>query len=210
MATQAQRLGRRIVVVGTMGCGKTYVAEALAAKLGISYINNDAIIFCPNWEATPHEARVDKIDDATSAEAWTFDGNVAARHPEDRIVLERCDTIVWLDLPRWQVWSQVVRRTLARIVFRQELWHGNKESARTMLSRDSIILWSIKTFARRRRAYAAMFADPAYADRALIRLRNRREVDLWLAGIAAGLRSPACTRRRKSRSAGRSRTTRRG
>ena len=177
-------VGRRIAVVGTMGCGKTYVAQMLAAKLGLAYISSDAITIGPNWRTVPHEERVGQIDEATSAGAWTFDGNLAARHPDDRIVLDRFDTMVWLDLPRWQVWSQLIRRTLARIFLRQELWHGNKESVRMAFSRDSVVWWSIKTFSSRRRAYGTMFEDATYSDRTLIRLYSRREVDRWLARIA--------------------------
>jgi adenylate kinase family enzyme len=100
------------------------------------------------------------------------------------LVLERCDSVVWLDLPRWQIWSQVVRRTLLRIVRRDELFHGNKESLRIMLSRDSIIWWSVRTFSKRREQYNSQFADPAYLDRVRIRLRSRQEVDEWLASLS--------------------------
>jgi adenylate kinase family enzyme len=176
--------GRRICVIGTSGCGKTYVAEALARILGVPYINNDAIIWRPNWQPAPPEERFASVDAATGQDSWTFDGNLGAERPEDLLVLERCDSIVWLDLPRWQVWSQVVRRTLVRIVRRDELWHGNRESLRIMLSRDSIIWWSVKTFRKRRELYTALFGDPAHLDRVRIHLRSRREVDEWLASLS--------------------------
>ena len=176
--------GRRICVIGTSGCGKTYVAEALARILRVPYISNDAIIWRTNWQPAPPGERFASVDAATRQEAWTFDGNIAAQHPEDMLVLERCDSIVWLDLPRWQVWSQVVRRTLVRIVRRDELWHGNRESLGMMLSRDSIIWWSVRTFRKRRELYAALFADPRYADRVRVRLDSRREVDGWLASVS--------------------------
>jgi hypothetical protein len=51
------------------------------------------------------------------------------------------------------------------------------------LSRDSIIWWSFKTFDSRRRAYSALLADPAHADRARIRLRSRGQVNRWLASV---------------------------
>jgi adenylate kinase family enzyme len=177
-------LGRRICVIGTSGCGKTYVAEALARILTIPYINNDAIIWRPNWQPAPPEERWASVDATTGRESWTFDGNVAAHRPEDMLVLERCDTIVWLDLPRWQVWSQVVRRTLVRMVRRDELWHGNRESLRTMLSRDSVIWWSVKTYRKRRELYTALFADLRFADRVRVRLGSRRDVDAWLASLS--------------------------
>jgi adenylate kinase family enzyme len=182
--TLQPELGRRICVVGTSGCGKTFVAEALASILTVPYINNDAIIWRPNWQPAPPEERWASVDAATRQESWTFDGNLGTQRPEDMLVLERCDCIVWLDLPRWQVWSEVVRRTLMRIVRRDELWHGNKESLRIMLSRDSIIWWSVKTFRKRREQYTSLFADPAYLDRVRVRLGSRREVDAWLASLS--------------------------
>jgi adenylate kinase family enzyme len=179
--------GRRIAVVGTSGAGKTHVAQALAAILSIPYICNDAIIWRPRWQETPRAERINAIDAATGAGAWTFDGNLAARNPDDKIVLKRCDTIVWLDLPRREVWSQVLWRTLKRVITREELWHGNRESLRMMLSRDSILLYSVKTFSRRRAAYEMLFQDPELATKALIRLRSRREVEAWLKSVPAAI-----------------------
>jgi adenylate kinase family enzyme len=128
MAAASKEIGRRIAVVGTTGCGKTYVAEALADILGISYVCNDAIEWRPDWQPTPAEVRVAEMEAATGGDAWTSDGNISSSAGQDQIVLERCDTIVWLDLPRWQVWSQVTWRSLGRIRSREPLWHGNVES----------------------------------------------------------------------------------
>jgi adenylate kinase family enzyme len=176
-------LGRRICVVGTSGSGKTHVARELARRLDIPYISNDAIIWRANWQETPAGDRIAGVDNATLGPAWTFDGNLGGSRPEDQVVLSRSDTIVWLDLPRWQVFPQVLARTIWRLCTRQELWHGNRESLRTAFSRDSIVWWSVKTFAGRRRSYGALFANPSYADRARIHLRSRGEVNRWLASI---------------------------
>lgn len=173
--------GRRICVVGTSGSGKTFVAEALAEKLDLTYICNDAIIWRGDWQPSTDSERLAEIDAATRAEGWTFDGNLSLDRDEDRLALERCDTLVWLDLPRWQTHWQVTRRTFARVITGEPLWHGNKESWRTMLSGDSIIWWSIKTFGRLRREYAELFGDPALVRLRRIRLRSRIEVDRWLA-----------------------------
>jgi adenylate kinase family enzyme len=172
-------LGRRICVVGTSGSGKTSVARALAERLDIPYISNDAIIWAADWQSVPRAERVIAMRAATDQPAWTFDGNLGPTS-EDRVVLERCDSIVWLDLPRWQVHTQVLGRTLRRLAARTELWHGNRERVRTLFSRDSIVWWSIKTFATRRREYRALFDHPAYSDRIRVRLRSRDELRRWL------------------------------
>jgi adenylate kinase family enzyme len=176
-------LGSRIAVIGTSGSGKTYVAEALARRLGIPYVCNDAIIWRPDWVPAPRDERAAEMEAATRGPAWTFDGSFGA--PEDEVVLERCDTIVWLDLPRWQVWPQVTWRTLRGLITKKPHWQdGNVERWRIFFSRESIVWWSVKTFARRRREYARLFADPAHADRLRIRLATRREVDRWLSSVA--------------------------
>ena len=173
----------RIAVIGTSGSGKTFVAEALARILGLRYVCNDAIIWRSNWQPTPRDEVFAEIDAATRAGGWTFDGNLGAS-PEDQLILSRCDTIVWLDLPRWQVFSSITRRTIVRAISKEPMWHGNVERWRTVFSRDSMIWWAIKTYGKRKRAYAALFADPDFADRVRIRLCSRREVNEWLARLA--------------------------
>lgn len=183
--------GRRLCFLGTSGSGKSYAAREVARRLGLRYVSNEALIWGAHWQPTPREVRPALFDAATRDEdgrGWTFDGNTTGRDPEDRFVLDRCDTLVWLDLPRREVWAQVLWRTLHRVVTREPLWHGNIETWRMALSCDSIVLWSLRTFARRRRQFRAMFADPQYADRARIRLTSRRAVNAWLDALGDPLR----------------------
>jgi adenylate kinase family enzyme len=174
--------GARIAVVGTSGSGKTYVAEELARIMGLRYVSNDALIWAADWQEVPRDQRYVAFEAATRDDGWTFDGNLG-RDAGDQLVLSRCDTLVWLDLPRWQVWPAITRRTLWRAITREPMWHGNVERWRNVFSRDSMIWWSIKTFARRRVIYAALFANPDCADKTRIRLRSRREVNNWLASL---------------------------
>src|SRR3972149_6449782 len=116
--TSAPAPGRRICLIGTSGAGKTFVAEALAEKLGLTYICNDAVIWRADWQPAPRDEVHAELEAATRAAGWTFAGSLSppalARRPEDALVLERCDPLVWLALPRWQVHGQVIRRTVRR------------------------------------------------------------------------------------------------
>jgi adenylate kinase family enzyme len=177
--------GHRIIVVGTSGSGKTYVAKRLAEVLGLTYICSDAIIWRANWIQTELAEQVEEYDQATRANSWAIDRNVGSlKAPNDLMILDRADTLVWLDLPRLEAYRQVLLRTIRRAWTQEPMWHGNCESWRlSFFSRDSILLWAVKTYAQRRREYAAIFADPDFAHLKKVRLASRRQVNAWLASL---------------------------
>ena len=181
MAMEGPGPGQRICVVGTSGSGKTYVARGLAGRLGLRYVDADSHIWRANWEAVPRDEQYAAFDVATADGGWTFDGNLGTS-PEDQLVWSRCDTLVWLDLPRWQVMASIIRRTLWRAITRKRLWHGNIERWRAVLSRDSMIVWAWRTYPPQKHRYAALFAA-ADDGRSRIRLTSRREVNRWLAAL---------------------------
>ena len=93
----------------------------------------------------------------------------------------RADTLVWLDYALPLVLWRVISRTVRRIVSREELWSGNRESLRTaFLSRDSIILWALTSYHRRREEYPRLFREPEYSHLRVVRLRSPRQADRWL------------------------------
>ena len=53
--SQPIELGRRIVIWGVTGSGKTTLARELAERLGVPHIQLDAIFWKPNWVETPDE-----------------------------------------------------------------------------------------------------------------------------------------------------------
>ena len=173
--------GQRICVVGTSGAGKSYVARALAERLALRYIDADSHIWRANWEAVARDEQYDAFDAATREGGWTFDGNLGPS-PEDQMVLSRCDTLVWLDLSRWQVMMSITRRTFWRALTRQRLWHGNVERWRGVLSGDSMIVYAWRTYGRQQRRYAALF-DASDGARTQARLTSRGGVNRWLASL---------------------------
>lgn len=175
--------GRRIAVLGTSGCGKTYVARRLAEVLGVPYVCSDAILWGPNWTWKTAENQMAGYDLATRGDAWTFDGNLGnVTKAENAMVMGRVDTLVWLDLAFWRLFSQLFVRTVRRAWTGEELWHGNRESWRiSFLSSDSILIWAIRTFRSNRRRYAEHFADPSSVHLKKIRFTRRRDLNAWLA-----------------------------
>ena len=119
-------MARRINVVGTSGNGKTTFSRALAKRLGLPHVELDALNHGPNWTEASDEEFRRAVEAATDRDGWVVDGNYGRKIGD--VVLRQADTVVWLDQPLplvlWRLW----RRTIWRIVRREELWSGNRES----------------------------------------------------------------------------------
>jgi adenylate kinase family enzyme len=173
---------RRIAVLGTTGSGKSMLAAQLARRLNVPHVELDSIMHGPNWAETPEDLFRARTAEALSGDGWVADGNYAAVRD---LTIGQADTIVWLDYPIIVSLWRVTRRTLWRIVRREELWNGNRETWRnTFFSRDALIPWVLKTHRPRRREFIALFQQPQYAGRRVVRLRSPRAANRWLACIA--------------------------
>ena len=97
------------------------------------------------------------------------------------------DTLVWLDLPFALVIWRLFWRSLRRSVTKEKLWgSGNTESlGRSFFSRQSILLYAMKTHRRNRHRFA-IETEFLGKDKAVIRLRTPREVERFLS-VAAPL-----------------------
>ncbi len=175
---RGEDIPRRVAVVGTSGSGKTTLAQRLAQCLGVPHVELDALNWGPNWTPAPREILRERAAQALSGETWTTDGNYSAVRD---IVWERADTLVWLDYPLPVIMGRVTWRTIRRIVLREELWNENRERFRgSFFSRDSIILWALRTYRRRRREYPVLFSQPEYAHLRIVHLRSPRAARKWL------------------------------
>lgn len=63
------------------------------------------------------------------------------------LLLERADTLLWLDYPTSVQMTRLMRRTLRRRLLRQELWNGNQEPPlRTFFTdEEHIMRWGWRT-----------------------------------------------------------------
>jgi adenylate kinase family enzyme len=168
---------RRVNVKGTSGSGKSTFGEELAKRLGVAYVELDALHHGPNWsEPTAEEFRA-KVQAAMDAapDGWVIDGNYESKLEDT--VIGASDTIVWLDLPFWVKARRLLRRTAHRIRHDVELWSGNKENWRNVLiGRDALFWWMVKGHFRHRRRWPPRYeGDPRF-----VRLRSVDEAKQWL------------------------------
>ncbi len=173
---------RRIVVVGTTGSGKTTLASQLSRLYRIPHVEMDALRHDPGWTEAPNDVFRERLARALAGDRWVADGNYSVARD---VVWPRAQAAVWLDYPLRTVMWQLLWRTLKRCVTREELWNGNRERFRTsFFSRESVILWALTTYRRRRRQIPQQLALPEHSHLAVVRLRSRREMRSWLEALA--------------------------
>jgi adenylate kinase family enzyme len=181
-------LGRRIVIWGATGSGKTTLAGELGRRLGLGVVDLDAIRHADGWDSTPWDefreqlaARLDGL-----SEGWVTAGSYSAIMDA---YLSRADTLIWLRLP-WRVsFWRLLKRTFARAWDGDELYPGSpaRESWRlAFFSRRSILLWSI-THHRRGARSTRYRIDTLPPDVRVYELRSADEVDALL-GAAVPVR----------------------
>jgi adenylate kinase family enzyme len=171
---------RRVSVVGTSCSGKTTLSRVLARRLGVPWIELDALFWGPDWTPPADEDFRARVRDAIAGDAWVCDGNYSVVRD---VVQPRADTLVWLDLPFVLVLARTVRRSVGRAVSREEYWSGNVEHWRRVVGRDSLIWWVVTTHRSRRKHWEAWLQQPAATHLSVFRLRSRRAVREWLATV---------------------------
>jgi adenylate kinase family enzyme len=176
----SQATNVRVSVVGSSGAGKTTTGRAIAARLGVPFVELDSIFHQPGWTELPDEDFQARVREAASADAWVIDGNYGVVRP---IVLERATTVVWLDYSRARVMQQVIRRSVGRGITKRELWNGNREDPRDWVKADHPIRWAWSNHARKRVEYAERYRESQYAHLDVHRFRTPRETQAWLEAL---------------------------
>jgi adenylate kinase family enzyme len=173
---------RRVSVVGTSGAGKTTFAAGLAARLGVPHVELDALHWEAGWvEAAPDVFR-ERVERAVADEGWVIDGGYRVVRP---LVWGAADIVVFLDLPLQTLLLRILARTVRRSRTRALLWGTNRESARRLLTRDSLLLWLVKTYRTRQRETAEDLRRPEYRHLTVHVFRSARDAEAWLRSVPA-------------------------
>ncbi len=169
---------RRVAVIASAsGNGKTTLARVLAGRLGVPFIELDALHWGPAWtEATADELRA-RVDPIVTTDAWVIDGAYRAKIGD--LVIEHADVVVWLDFPMYVWFPRLLRRTVGRIARRETFLNRNRETVRqAFFSTDSLLLYALRAHRRRRRTYPS-----ALAKFNVVRLRSTAEVESFLRSV---------------------------
>ena len=124
----------------------------------------------PTGKSARERNSVAKVAPIVETDGWVIDGNYSQARP---FVWERVDTVIFLDYPYALVWWSLVRRTVRRMIYREVLWHGNREEAfRTFFTRESIIWWMMTNWHKRHRDAVASEKCPELTGKCVLRFRS--------------------------------------
>lgn len=170
----------RIVIIGATGSGKSTLAREIAQITGAAYIELDDYFWQPGWRETPaKDFRNAVLAAVTGKERWITAGNYRAIQD---ITWAQADTLIWVDYAFPRTFIQLWTRSLKRAREQAPVCNGNSESYRRLFSRDSILLWFLRSFYRKRREYGTLFSERTAPPtiKTYIRLRNPRQTQEFL------------------------------
>jgi hypothetical protein len=172
---------RHIIVIGSTGCGKSWLAEKLAQKLDLTFIELDALYWKPGWVESGEEEFRCKVDIATRSPGWALAGNYSKVRD---LIWPRADVVIWLDYPFLVVFGRLWSRTWRRWWTKELLWGSNYERLFPQFkfwSNESLFHWLVKSYGRHKHLYPQLFSRPEHAHLHVFRFKNQYETNEWLA-----------------------------
>ena len=171
----------RIVVIGSSCSGKSTFSQLLANKKKVEYIELDQLHWLPNWEERPDEEFRVLVSEAVSSDSWVVDGNYSVARD---ILWPRATKIIWLNHSFRLVLYRSITRSIQRAATKKKLFAGNIESfQQTFFSRDSIILWVLKTYHQKRKNYSQILKNVEAKGITVIEFNNQSQVDDYLKSL---------------------------
>ena len=185
---QKQTIGKRIHVIGNSCSGKTTLGKRLSERLGVPFVELDALNWEPGWvglNATQPEELIRRIKKATEDDSWVVAGSYTIF--SQRTFWPRLETIVWLDLPLNKLLQRWLFRSWRRWRTKELLWGTNYEQFWTqfMLWRkeESLLWWIVTQHRRKQQKMRSYMADPQWQHIRFVRLTSEKDVDTFIKGF---------------------------
>ena len=171
-------------MVGNSCSGKSVLGKQLATALQVPFVELDALNWRPSWvglnETNPEEFER-LIARATDGDGWVVAGSYMSF--SQRVFWPRLETVVWLDLPMYQLIWRVLRRSWGRWRSKELLWGTNYERFWPQLmvwnKEDSLVWWIVTQHGRKRRDMRAYMSEPRWQHIQFLRLESSAEVEVF-------------------------------
>lgn len=105
-------LGKRIIVIGSPGSGKSTFSRKLAEITGIPLIHLDKEFWNYGWVETPRDEWIKKQESLILEDAWIVDGNYGGTMD---IRVKKADTVICFQLNRMVCILSYLKRVITNI-----------------------------------------------------------------------------------------------
>lgn len=167
---------KRIVIIGTSCSGKSTLAKNISNKLGIKHYELDNYFWKENWTESTNEEFTKKVMDIIAEKNWVICGNYSKVR---ELIWSRATDIIWLDYSFYLVLFRSIKRSFIRSLTKEKVCNGNIETFKqSFFSKESIILWVINTYKRRKNQYSVLLKD--FRDKKVFRFKNNFEANRYL------------------------------
>lgn len=178
MGSGSSAIGRRVIVTGLAGSGKSTFSRSLAAQTGLPVIHLDIHFWKPGWVAPSEAEWREKQISLLAGDAWIADGNYDETLD---LRLARADSVVFLDTAWWVCAGRALLRGVRQRV--GDLPEGCEESTWRRLRDEWLLavrIWrSRRSEPRRELEIIAREGQQA----TLHLLRSKRAARDFLAGL---------------------------
>jgi len=169
---------RRIILVGSGGSGKSWMARRLARITGYPVFHLDKEFWQPGWVMPSGEERAARLRTMIAGDAWIIDGNYDTSL---EMRFSAADLVIFLDINRLVCLVSAMRRAGKK---RDDMPDYLEEPG--PLSKDSRDfykwIWSYPTTGRA----TVLALHRQYPDKQFLRLKSRRQVARCLAAWRGG------------------------
>jgi len=176
-ARPMQTSAPRIHLIGCSGSGKSTLGAALAARLGVRFVDLDDLYWEPGWREVGHAELALRLQPVVAGEAWVIAGNY--HKTTEAVVWPRVTQLVMIDLPLPLLVRRIVSRSARRALRGELCCNGNRETLRHALRADAPLRYTLRVWRARHARMAALPTDARLAHAQVTHLRSEREVQDW-------------------------------
>lgn len=167
----------RIMVIGiSAGAGKSTFAREIGEALGIEVIHLDALFWKPGWVESELEEFSAAQREIVKKQQWIMEGNYSNTFD---IRADRCDTVIYLELPLYICLYRVLKRWITNIGrTRPDMAEGCQEKMDW-----PFIKFIITTYGSRKKKMAERLMKFQAAGKKVIVLKGQEEIELYVKGL---------------------------
>jgi len=166
---------KKVLVIGSSGAGKSTFSRRLSEKTGLPLIHLDRLFWKPGWIETDKEEWKEILAKTLTGDSWIIDGQFGGTL---EMRLEKCDTVIFLDLPR----ALCVYRILKRVITYQKGKRPDMADGCDEKFDWQFLKW-VWNFPEKSRPKIEERLQKHQDSITVFRLKSRKEVDRFLSRI---------------------------